>query len=155
MSSDSSLPPLPQPSRGSRIVPILFGLLLTVLMVVFFVKQTRWTYQVVQPVENYAKYLNQHGAKASDLHAPTHKVQSTPGQSYEIDVDGKPVWVIYFDAGNESQIRAEKAIRESKTVEIDGKPQPAKVHGPLVLTGYDDHPDKDKLLDALENSDKQ
>jgi hypothetical protein len=154
MSSDSSLPPLPQPSRGYRFATIGFGILLTALMVLFIVKQVKWTFQIVQPVEAYANYLNHHGAKTGDVQAPTHAVQSTPGQSYELDVDGKPVWITYFDTGNEVQIRAEKAIRESKTVEVDGKPLAAKVHGSLVLTGYEGHPDEAKLLDALDNFDK-
>ncbi len=154
MPSDSSLPPLPQPSRGYRFATIGFGILLTALMVLFIVKQVKWTYQVVQPVEAYANYLNHHGAKAGDVQAPTHAVESTPGQAYELDVDGKPVWIIYFDKGNEAQIGAEKAIGVRKTVEVDGKPLPAKVRDALVLVGYDGHPDEAKLLDALDNFDK-
>jgi hypothetical protein len=154
MSSDSSLPPLPQPSRGYRFATVGFGILLTVLMVIFIVRQVRWTHAIVQPVEVYANYLNKHGVKTSDVQAPTHAIQSTSGQTYELDADGKPVWMIYFDKGNEAQIRAERAIESRQTVEVDGKPLPAKIHDALVLVGYEGHPDEAKLLEALENFDK-
>jgi hypothetical protein len=157
MSSDSSLPPLPQPSRGSRIVPALFGLLLVVLMVVFFVRQTRWTHSLVNPVESYAKYLNHEGLKTDQPHAPNHKLESTVGTPYELIVDDKPVWIIDFDKSNEAAIKQQSAIRASKMVEVDGKPMQATVEkdGSLVLVGYEDHPDKAKLLEALDNFDKQ
>ncbi len=154
MSTESTLPRLPDSSRGYKIATIGFGILLSALMLLFVVQQWRDTYKIVQPAKHFSEYLNDHGAKAKEPQPPTHAVQTQGGQVYEIDVNGQPVWLIYFDTADKAQVDAEAAIKKDPHVEVDGKSRPVKIHNAVVLIGYDGRPEESELLKALENCDK-
>lgn len=107
----------------------------------------------MKSVNDYSDYLGKHGMKSGKPQTHPKAVNPSAGQAYEIEVDGKPVWVIYFDTSDKSQADALAAIEADPTVKVGGESRPVKVHGSLALVGYDSHPDEAKLLEALDEFD--
>ncbi|HEY2147383.1 MAG TPA: hypothetical protein VGH32_05565 [Pirellulales bacterium] len=151
--SSEDLPKLPQSSRTYRVVTIGFGILLIVLLIAFIIEQSRETYNVVKPVKDYSESLGRHGMKPAAPQRDTAAIASPSGEVYKMEVDGKPIWLIYFDPNDKAQADAMAALKTQPMVKIGGEPRPVKFHGSLALIGYDKHPDEAKLLETLDDFD--
>lgn len=152
--SSEDLPKLPQSSQTYRFVTIGFGILLIVLLIAFIYEQSRQTYNVVKPVKDYSDSLGKHGMKSEAPQRDTAAITApTAGQVYRVEVDGKPIWLIYFDPNDKVQSDAMAALKSEPTVKIGGESHPVKFHGSLALVGYDGHPDEAKLLETLDDFD--
>ncbi len=142
-------PRFPQPTLLSRVTVVGFGLLLVALLIGFLWQQSREIYGVVRPIQAYATYLKDHGAKTGvPAKAPTGVV-GTDGTPYTLEISGEPVYLIAFDQREQKQKDDLKAIRLSRSVMLNDKPRPAKINGDLVLVGYDGRADEEKLVRAF------
>jgi hypothetical protein len=147
---DDELPKLPGPSKSYQFFSIGFGILIGVLLLVFVVREWVHTSKLANPSVDFTKYLNSHGFLASPA-TPSKAASLTAGNVDELEVDGKSVWLCWFDTKDPEQAKALASIRDLPTVDVHGKPRPVTVHGTLALIGYDGRTDEKKLLQAFED----
>jgi len=58
-------------------------------------------------------------------------------RAVEAAVQGSPVRIYHFNVSDPRQREALKQIQEHQAIDADGKPEPALVNGPFVMTGYE------------------
>ncbi|HKD36323.1 MAG TPA: hypothetical protein VKB78_05965 [Pirellulales bacterium] len=151
--SSEDLPKLPESSRTYRIVTVGFGFLLIVLLIAFIIQKSREIHTIVRPIQQYSESLARHGMRSEPPERDTSAIASSFGQVYKIEVDGKPIWLMYFDPEDKIQADAMAALKNHPTVKLGGEERAVKFHGSLALIGYDNHPDQAKLLEALDDFD--
>jgi len=142
-------PRLPEPSRRSNVVTVGFGILITVILVCFVVQQWMQAAAIARPVDKFHKKLGSSGLAPGAPKAVSIPVQPAADKVFEIDIHGKTFWVCYFDPADKKQTESLATVRDRKTIEFNGKSRPVKIHGELVLVGYDGHPDEEKIVQAF------
>jgi hypothetical protein len=152
--SSKDLPRLPESSRTYRIVTVGFGILLIVLLIAYIFLKSQEIFHMVKPVRDFSESLGKHGMKSEAPQRDTAAITSlAAGEIYRIQVDGKPIWLVYFDPNDKVQADAMAALKSEPTVKIDGQSHPVKFHGSLALIGFDNHPDQAKLRETLDDFD--
>lgn len=67
------------------------------------------------------------------------------------EIDGQPVNFYRFATEiDKDQGKKLEVIKNSGTIEVDGKQVPARVNGPFVMTGYEGNPREEDLLSAYD-----
>ena len=146
---------LPEPSRRSNVVTVGFRHSHHRAMLIYFVvSQWMQVAALVRPVGKFAKKLSSSGLAPSEPKETPMSAKPAPDKIYEFVVHGKTFWICYFDPENKKQVEAEGTVRDHKTIEFDGKSRPVKVHGELVLVGFDGHPDEEKVVKAFDDYEK-
>jgi len=141
---------LPRSSRTYKIVTISLGVIFfaTMLYLVIF----EWWLAAVQleaPVRNFADYLHRHHISSGDPREVAKSVAPPASKVYKMEVDGKPIWLCYFNPDDPRQREALGQIRQSGTLSIDGQELPAKIREIVVLAGYDGSKKEAELLQAF------
>jgi hypothetical protein len=150
--SSEDLRKMPGFSRTYQIVTVGFGILLIVLLIAYIFLKSREIFHVVKPVRDFSESIGKHGMKSEAPQRDTAAIMSlTAGEIYRIQVDGKPIWLVYFDPNDKVQADAMAALKSDPTVKIDGQSHPVKFHGSLALIGFDNHPDQAKILESLDD----
>lgn len=67
------------------------------------------------------------------------------------NINGKPVNFYRFAIEiDKEQIKKLDAIKQSGTIDVDGKALPARINGPFVMTGYEGNPREQDLLSSYD-----
>lgn len=147
-SVDSS--PHKRPGRFAKYVAIGFGFLLAASMI--FAVGNAWFLTATDrsaPVEEFPGVLARHGLTGQAPRLAAAMTSIAHEKTFEVMVDGQPVWLIYFDPFDPAQAEARNKTRRDGSIEFDGRTQEAKVRGAVALVGYKGHPDEQKLLAAF------
>jgi hypothetical protein len=141
---------LPRWSRTYKVVTIGFGVLFFLAMLYLVVFQ--WWLAAVEletPVRNFADYLHKHNISSGNPHEVARSVAPPASKVYEMEVDGKPIWLCYFNPDDQRQREALGQIRQNGTLRVDGQELPAKTRETVVLAGYDGSKKEAEILRAF------
>ena len=68
-----------------------------------------------------------------------------------IEIFGKDIEVYRYDVAKEAQKLTLEKIAKEKSITVFSIVAPAKLNGGFVMIGYDEHPEKEKILKAFES----
>lgn len=103
---------------------------------------------VNRSIDELFVYFEEGGLKIEESGPLSNKAGAEWAQRARIN--GKYVQVYQFapDTREEQKTRLQ-AVHEAGAIEVDGKTVPAKVNGAFVLTGFEDNPRKEDILNAF------
>jgi len=147
-STESS--PTFRPQMSQQFLVIGLGLILTVtvayaVFTTYFLVATDHS----APIERFSTVAQEYGLSVPTPRVTTGAVAIAHQTTFEMSIEGKPVWLVYFDAFDPAQAKALEKVKSDGSIEVDGQPQAAKVLGTVALAGYRGQPEEQRLLAAF------
>lgn len=142
---------LPRSSLAYKIVTVGMGIIILVFMVYVVVQQWQAGAELAMPVRSFADYLHKHQITAATPKEVARDTAPPASKVYELEIDGRPIWLCYFNPDDPQQREALGQIKQSGTLKVNGREMPVKVRDPVVLAGYDGSKQEAEILRAFDD----
>lgn len=137
------------PSRSKAIVITGFAILIVVGIVVSL---RLWVFRNIhEPLQQRAADITA-ALKAKGAQVGEPKLaDSVPGvdQIVTLEIDGRPVRLLFFDQSNEAHTRELQRIHQEHKTKVLGADQPAEDEGSVIILDFENHPRKDEILESF------
>jgi hypothetical protein len=149
--SDSNTP-APIRAGGSRWLLLIVIAIACLATAGVIVGRRLWIHKNISPLVQRQVDLMAERLKAQQISVGEPRVVEgvkEAEQVVEIDVSGKSVSLVEFDPSKEDQAKELSRVHEEHKSKILGSEQAAEDAGSIVIIGFEDHPTKEKLLEAF------
>jgi uncharacterized protein YecT (DUF1311 family) len=128
----------------------IIEMLVRVLFVVFILSGCGKTGPDTRTIDGLIEHFKQSGLMVTGKSGKSAEMLGA-SEGAGIEIFGKGVEVYRYDVAKEAQKLTLEKIAKEKSITFFSIVAPAKLNGGFVMIGYDEHPEKEKILKAFES----